>query len=186
MHRLFRKEQILTIPNLLSLFRLALLPVIAWFYSVKQNYIAAIILLALSGLTDIVDGTIARKCNMISDFGKILDPIADKLTQIVMLMCLAAKYPAIVWMVLIFVLKELAMTVLGYLAIRKKDSVNSAKWYGKANTVIIYSTIVLLILFPGIPEYAVNAMIGVCIGAIIASFILYANMYRLILGKKHS
>ncbi len=183
MHRLFRKEQILTIPNLLSLFRLGLLPLIAWFYNVRQNYIAAIALLVLSGITDVVDGTIARKCNMVSDFGKILDPIADKLTQMVMLMCLAVKYTCIIWMVLVFVLKELAMTVLGYLAIKRKDSVNSAKWYGKANTVIIYSTIVLLILIPNIPKNAVTVMVGICIAAMVASFILYANMYKSILKK---
>ncbi len=185
MHRLLRKEQILTIPNLLSFFRLALLPFIAWFYNVKQNYAAAIALLVLSGLTDIVDGTIARKFNMISDFGKILDPIADKLTQVVMLMCLAVKHPAIIWLVLVFVLKEISMSVLGYLAIKRKDSVNSAKWYGKLNTVIIYSTIVILILFPNIQRDAVTVMIGVCMAMMIVSFVLYAKMYKSILSVKN-
>ena len=81
MKRFFEKKQILTIPNLLSVVRLALIPVIVWLYSFEQNYHAAIGVILLSAATDIVDRWIARRFNMISDFGKALDPLADKLTQ---------------------------------------------------------------------------------------------------------
>ena len=81
MHRLFKKEQLFTIPNLLSLVRLALIPLIVWLYCVKHEYLWAVVVVVLSGVTDIVDGFIARKYHMVSDFGKILDPVADKLTQ---------------------------------------------------------------------------------------------------------
>ena len=80
MHGLFKKENVLTIPNLLSLFRLLLIPVIVWLYCVRQDYRWTIVALAVSGLSDILDGIIARKFNMVSDLGKILDPCADKLT----------------------------------------------------------------------------------------------------------
>lgn len=76
------KNKILTIPNLLSFFRMCLIPLIIWQYVYKDNHITALCLLALSGMTDIADGIIARKFNMVSDFGKAFDPIADKLTQI--------------------------------------------------------------------------------------------------------
>ena len=75
------KNKILTIPNILSFFRLCLIPVIVWLYIGRENYFWTLVILIPSGITDIVDGIIARKCNMISDFGKAFDPIADKLTQ---------------------------------------------------------------------------------------------------------
>lgn len=74
------QKKILTIPNILSFFRLCLIPVIIWLYTEKQDYFWTLLVLLLSAVTDIVDGIIARKCNMISDFGKAFDPIADKLT----------------------------------------------------------------------------------------------------------
>lgn len=80
MHRVLRKDQILTIPNLLSIVRLCLIPLIIWLYCVKKDYTLAVIVILISGATDIVDGFIARHFNMVSDFGKILDPVADKLT----------------------------------------------------------------------------------------------------------
>ena len=92
MRRFFKKNQILTIPNLLSVVRLALIPVIVWLYSVEKNYYGAIGVIALSAATDIVDGWIARHFNMVSDFGKALDPLADKLTQAALLLCLLSKY----------------------------------------------------------------------------------------------
>ena len=81
------KNKILTIPNLLSLFRLCLIPVFMWLYCVEKNYLWTGIILIISGLTDTVDGFVARHFNMISDLGKILDPVADKLTQAAMLFC---------------------------------------------------------------------------------------------------
>lgn len=184
MKRLFKKKEVLTIPNLLSLFRLLLLPLIVWLYLGKRNYIGAILALIVSGITDIADGIIARKFNMISDLGKILDPIADKLTQGVLLICLAVKHKAILILLGVFALKELLMIILGYITIKKKDSVNSAKWYGKLNTVIIYSTIVLMLLIPDMPEPIITAMAVICIAMIVISFLLYARFYQRILKKE--
>lgn len=181
MHRLFTKKEILTIPNMLSIFRLLLLPLIIWFYT-REHYIAALLVLFLSGISDIADGIIARKFNMVSDFGKIIDPIADKLTQGTLLLCIAIKHRIVIVLIAIFALKEILMATLGYLIIRRKDSVNSARWYGKLNTVIIYSTIVLLIVFPNIPKTAVNIMVFTCIAIIVISFILYARFYQKILN----
>ncbi len=95
MHRIFRKDQVLTIPNLLSVIRLALIPLIVWLYIGKQEYSAAVAVILISGATDIIDGFIARKFNMVSDLGKILDPVADKLTLATVILCLTVKYPRI-------------------------------------------------------------------------------------------
>ena len=88
-----KKENILTIPNLLSLIRILLIPFIIWLYCARKAYLCTIIVIALSGFTDIIDGKIARKFNMVSDVGKVLDPVADKLTQATLVICLIARYP---------------------------------------------------------------------------------------------
>lgn len=136
MHRLFKKEQILTIPNLFSLVRLLLIPLILWLYIAKAEYVLAVVVIGLSGATDILDGYIARHYDMVSDLGKIIDPIADKLTQFAMILCLFNRYHAIRYLLALFIVKELIMAFCGWLAIRKKDSVNSAQWFGKATTVV--------------------------------------------------
>lgn len=181
MHRLFKKSEILTIPNILSFFRLALVPLIAWVYMGLDDYYLAIVLIVLSGLTDIVDGKIARKYNMISDFGKIIDPIADKVTQGILIICLSTRYKLMIALVAIFIIKEALMLLLGYLVLKKNDSVNSAKWYGKLNTVVLYAVCVLLIMFPEMPLSIANTMIIVCAALILFSFVRYALFYRTIL-----
>ena len=86
------QNKILTIPNILSFFRLCLIPVIVWLYVGKQDYLWTLLILTLSGVTDIVDGIIARRFNMVSNFGKAFDPVADKLTQMAMLFCLVSRF----------------------------------------------------------------------------------------------
>ena len=127
MHRILKKEQILTIPNFLSLLRLLMIPIIVWFYCVELRYREAVAVILLSGITDIADGIIARRFNMVSDFGKILDPIADKLTQVTLIACLISKYDLMIPLIVEFVVREFIMLVLGYLTIRKHDKVNSVE-----------------------------------------------------------
>lgn len=183
MHRIFRKDQVLTIPNLLSVIRLALIPLIVWLYIGKQEYSAAVAVILISGATDIIDGFIARKFNMVSDLGKILDPVADKLTQATVILCLTVKYRWMRGLIVLFVVKEIIMAVLGYMAIQKKDVVNSAKWYGKLNTVVLYLVMTCLILFPSISETVANVLIGICICVMLMSLTLYIcpafPLYRL-------
>lgn len=177
MHRILKKDQILTIPNLLSVIRIALIPLIIWLYIKKQAYNLAVLVILISGATDIIDGFIARHFNMISDFGKILDPVADKLTQTTVIACLTSRHKLMYVLIVLFVLKELVMTVFGYMAIKKKDSVNSAKWYGKANTVVLYLGMMLLILFPGMTEPLANTIIIICGSVMLLSLALYSKFY---------
>lgn len=185
MKRLFEKEQIITIPNLLSLVRLLLIPVIMGLYIVKQNYVLAVVFIALSGVTDVIDGFVARKFNMVSDFGKILDPVADKLTQAAMIICLWKRYDWIKWLFALFAAKEIVMGVSGVIVMRKKDVVNSAQWFGKLTTFVLYATMIILFLFHDIPETAVNAMLLVCAGVILMSMTMYLLFYRKLFSKKH-
>lgn len=183
MSNLFRKDQLLTIPNLLSLLRLLMIPLIVWLYCGVQRYYAAFAVIVLSGLTDIADGLIARKFNMVSDFGKVFDPIADKLTQGALILCLSIEYPWMFALLALFALREICMITLGCIALKKTGSVNSAKWYGKAATFILYSVMVLLILFPNIPLWGAHILIAVCAASVLFSLIMYTSFYCKLLRK---
>ena len=184
MNKIFTKNNILTLPNLLSLLRILMIPFIVWLYIGQKNYHGAVILIILSGLTDVADGIIARKCNMVSDFGKILDPIADKLTQGTLIICLSFKYADMIWLVSLFVAKEFVMALLGYITIRNTDSVNSARWYGKLSTFVLYASMILMILIPDLPMPIVNTLIIICGAILCLSLTMYTRFYIKILCKK--
>ena len=177
MKELFTKKQILTIPNMLSIFRILLIPPIVWYYCVAKKQYVAVALIVLSGVTDIVDGFIARHFNMISDFGKIIDPVADKLTQGVVILCLATVYKLVITLVVVFAVCEITKFIFGAISVKKYDSVNGAKWYGKVNTVLVYLSMVLLILFPDIPSVYAGLITGVCIGFVAFSTLMYVLFY---------
>lgn len=127
------------VPNILTVIRFILIPLILVLIF-QENYIWAFIILTLSGITDILDGYIARKFNFVSDFGKLMDPLADKLTQISILVSLCIKEIVPIWMIVIIFLKELIM-ICGASFLYKKDLIFSSKWWGKLATVIFYIAI---------------------------------------------
>ena len=184
MNRLFRKDQILTIPNLLSLIRFLMIPVILWLYCQKQNCTGAAAIIVASGLTDIADGIIARKFRMVSDLGKILDPIADKLTQLAMLVCLTARYDWMVWLLVLFVIKEAAMGISGLMVIKKKDQVNSSQWFGKLSTVVLYASMFVLFLFPDTPAQTANLLILICASALLLAMVKYLRFHVQLLQEE--
>ena len=180
------KNKIVTIPNILSLFRLLLIPVIMWLYIVKEDPVLTTVILALSGITDIVDGIIARKCHMVSDFGKAFDPVADKLTQIAMLFCLVSRFK---WMLLplcVMVIKEVTAGILGLLVIRKTGKVDGAVWHGKATTVSLYSMMIIHLVWYNIPGVISGILIGACTAlALLSAFMYSRENVRILLGKKN-
>ena len=180
--RLQRKD-ILTIPNLLSLFRLALIPAIVILYIQEFNY-GSVALIALSALTDIADGWIARHFQMVSDLGKFLDPVADKLTQIAALSCLILRYPWAILLVALLILKELFQLTLGIIVLKKTNVVNSARWFGKLNTVVLYATMILLFLFPDISPSLSELLFVLCAATMLFSMLLYGRFFHSII--KHA
>ena len=173
MMRQWKKEDILTIPNMLSVVRLALIPLYLWLYCVRERYARAVLVLALSGLTDILDGFIARRFHMISDFGKILDPAADKLTQVALIISLALRYSQVWVLLALFLVKELTMGVLGLLVMLKTKTVYGARWYGKMSTAVLEGSMGILILFPMLPGWAANALFALSAAALLFSFVQY-------------
>ena len=181
-----KKENILTIPNLLSLIRILLIPFIIWLYCAQKAYLCTIIVIALSGFTDIIDGKIARKFNMVSDVGKVLDPVADKLTQATLVICLTARYQWMWALLALFAVKECLMLLWGYLTLKITDTIHSAKWYGKLSTVVLYAVMMILILFVDIPEAGAEALMLLCGGIILLSLVMYGRFYHAILDQAPS
>jgi len=168
----YYKNKIVTIPNALSLFRLCLIPLMVDAYVFRHDNTAAVCLLILSGITDIADGIIARKFNMISDFGKAFDPVADKLTQIAVLFCLVTHFPNMLALMIVLILKELFTGFTGLLMVRK-GTVIGADWHGKAATVLVYATMILHMSWYNIPAVFSNILIGCCMALIMLSAVLY-------------
>ncbi len=179
--KVFVKNQIFTIPNLLSAIRLVLIPfiVITFF---KGHYTTALILTAVSAFTDVIDGRIARHFNMISDLGKMLDPLADKLTEGALIICLISRYKLMIALLMVMACKETMMVVMGLKAL-KNDSVNSARWYGKVCTVFLYAVMMALLLFVKIPRPVANGLIIACMVMAIFTMIMYIRFYRDVLQQ---
>ncbi len=174
----FSRKNILTIPNLLSVIRLLLIPLIIWLYCGKKDHVAALIVIVISAITDILDGKIARRFHMVSDIGKVLDPVADKLTQAALVVCLLSRYPWMWALLILFLIKESLMLLWGYLALKYTDTVNSAKWYGKLSTVSLYAVMMILILFADIPETAAKILITICAAVMLMSLVMYGRFYH--------
>ena len=167
------KKQIFSIPNILSFFRIALIPLIVWSYCSLNNYPLTLFMIALSGATDIVDGFIARKFNMITDFGKALDPIADKLTQGVIMICLVSRFPLMLLPVILLTVKELLSFTLRLIVFARTEKIACANWHGKLATFMIYITIALHVIWFAIPQNVSYIMITLTSAVMFLSFAMY-------------
>lgn len=176
--KLFKKENFCTIPNYLTIFRILLIPFIVYFYMGTDKKILSVTLLLLSGLSDIFDGIIARKFNKTSDFGRVFDPIADKLTQGAVLICLTTHFERLTILVILFIIKEIVQGIFAGKMLSKTGEVTSANWYGKLSTTLIYSSALLFILFPDMSNALADALIIICTLMLVLSLILYIRFFN--------
>ncbi len=170
-------KKVFTIPNILSLFRIFLIPFIVWVFFLGKYYTCAS-LIVLSAITDVVDGFIARKFNMVSEIGKALDPISDKLTLLAILFCLSLKTPLIFILFLVFIVKELIMCVEGILIVKFTGTTYSAKWYGKLSTLVLYLTAIFMVAYRNMNAILTQTLFYSCLFVLILSFTLY-TIYNL-------
>ncbi len=177
------KKEIMTIPNLLSLFRLVLIPVYIIIYlnarDITDYYLAAGIL-AVSCLTDLIDGKIARHFNMISTVGKILDPLADKLTQFSLILCLSLKddkYNILWYLVGLFVVKESFQLIAGGINLRKGKMLKGALISGKICTTVLFVSLILLVMLPDLPNTTIYVIALVDTVFMLISFTDYCITY---------
>lgn len=168
------KNKILTIPNALSFLRLLLIPIFVWLYLNEYSGWTAAVLI-LSGVTDVIDGFIARKFGQTSDFGKALDPVADKLTQAAMLLCLVSRYRMMIIPFLLLAVKEVFAAISGLLVIKRTGYVPGAEWHGKLTTLMLYGMMILHVIWQDIPQWTSNVLNGLCIGMMLISLVLYGR-----------
>lgn len=182
--RKLTKTEIFTLPNFLSAFRLLLLPGILVCLGHGENA-AAFALLLLSAASDVLDGTAARALGKESDFGKLLDPVADKVTIATLLIFFATRFPSLWFLFLLLLLKEGFQLFGGILVYRQCARVTGARWFGKLATFALYATLGLCILFPSLPAFAVNTAAGVCAACMFLALDGYAiGDYRALSGGK--
>jgi len=175
------RKEILTIPNLLSLFRLVLIPVYVTIYlnaKDQDDYFLAAAILAVSCLTDLIDGKIARHFNMISTVGKILDPLADKLTQFALILCLASHYPFLWYLITLFFIKELFQLIAGAIRFRKGKMLKGALLSGKISTTILFISLILMVMIPNLSNGIVAMITVIDAVFLLIAFVDYASAYH--------
>lgn len=169
------------IPNTLSIFRLLLLPVfVVLILAVEKDAdipIWSFAVLVLSGVTDSLDGIIARRFHQITDFGKLMDPIADKVTQVTVVICLAVRYTVLVPLVVVCLLKELIQAVGGYILLRRGEKIQGAKWFGKVSTFVFYGAMALIVLLPDMPDWVRIGLVCLVAALMLFSFIKYMIIF---------
>ncbi len=190
-------KKIFTIPNILSFIRILLVPIIVWMYfdtSINNNYLVAFVLVILSALTDVCDGIIARKFNLITDLGKILDPIADKLTQFAVVCCIAFQNEMMRVVAVAIFAKEILMLIGAVIFVKNGNETPYARWWGKITTALLYATMLLFILADFINDFITEEFVlppvvevtavSLCIAFLAFSFLNYALIF--IESKKKS
>ena len=176
------KGQYFSIPNILSYIRIALVPLIVATFFSRDHRTLSTVLIIISGLTDCVDGFIARRFNMITDFGKIIDPIADKLTQFTVVFCLGFEYSLLFWLAGLLLFKDFFVGIMGLAVMRRADMVDGARWYGKLATIMFYLIVTYLLVFSPAGA-AAHLMIALCIGFMLLSLVMYTIRYSLLLFR---
>ena len=174
------KKEICTIPNLLSLFRILLIPVYMHIYlhaDTDRDYLLAGSILALSCLTDLADGRIAREFHMISRIGKVLDPLADKLTQFFLILSLTKKYSLLYPMLALFVVKELFQLGTMVLFLCQGKALPGALYAGKLCTAMLFISLTVLILFPRLDKTFVFLLISLDTALLFYAFCNYLLAY---------
>ena len=174
------KKELLTIPNMLSIFRLVLIPVYITIYlgaTEPAHYAIAAGILVISCLTDMLDGKIARKFNMISNLGKILDPMADKATQLALIICLLTTYPQLLFMMILFLVKEFFQLFAFVFNLRKGKVLDGALFIGKVCTTVLFVTLTVMILLPNLSATVSGLLIGINCFFLLIALIEYVRAF---------
>ena len=174
------KKEIFSVPNIMGYFRILLIPVFMVIYLNARDtagYLAAAAVMGISALTDLFDGKIARRFNMITELGKVLDPVADKLTHAAIAVALSFRYPLMRSLIVLFVVKELFMGIMGLIMMARGKKMNGAQWYGKFCTAVLFAVLFILLLYVNIPCLAANILILFAMASMVLSLICYMIFY---------
>ena len=174
------KKEIFTLPNLLSFFRIALIPVYLTVYrraASQEQYLLAGAILSVSCMTDMIDGMIARKFDLVTDVGKVLDPLADKLTQFSLILSLSGRYSALIPVLILFLVKECFQCGALFFFAQKGKVLPGALPAGKICTTVLFLSFIVLVLFPRLPSSAVTLLAVTDLCFLLFSFSQYLVAY---------
>ena len=179
-------DMIFTVPNCISFFRILLIiPFVLFFIS--GSYIEAFSFILLSGISDCLDGFFARKLNQVSKLGKLLDPIADKLTLVAVVICFGILIPVIFPFLSVLIVKDVLMLTGGFYLLKKGIEPPAAKWYGKVATLIFYVSVVSIVLYKSVLHYDMPYLtvflVGITVFAMIFALLNYAGVFLLLLKE---
>ncbi len=175
-----KKADWLAIPNLLSIVRILLIPLFVYIYlnkNLPSNFLWAALVVIVSGATDFLDGVIARKFDMITDLGKLLDPFADKLTQLTIIICLIFTWPGMVIVITVFVIKEITLLFCQIVLFKKGKVMDGALWYGKVSTFVFYGCALVLVAFPTMNQTLANTLMSLTAIGLLMAFLLYTRWF---------
>ncbi len=177
----FKMKDLVTIPNILCYLRIIMVGLFLYFYNTAKepsDYYIATIVVMLSGITDFLDGKIARKFNMVTDLGKVIDPIADKLMQFAMLITLTFNVKNMYMLTIYLIIKEVVLALIALIILKTKGRrLNGAKWYGKVCTAVLYVVMLVFVAVPQLNSYMKNTLLIICALAITLSFVMYIRLY---------
>ena len=174
------KKDFFLLPNILTYIRFLLVPVFIIVYmnaDSLQDHLAAAIVIVLSGITDVADGFIARHWNLVSDLGKIIDPIADKTMQFSMMFCVCVRYRYVTILIIIYAVKEIVSALASAYLFTRGKHIDGAMWAGKACTVILFLVMLTLVVVPSISPIRVALMIGFAAAFMLLAFFIYMRTY---------
>ena len=169
------------IPNIITILRVAFIPAVVVFM-VRHEFVTAALIFLVAGLSDMLDGYLARKWKVVSTFGKLIDPLADKAIQIsaILLLCIVGKLH-FAFIILLFI-KE-ALLILGSYLLYKKKIVVFATWYGKAATLLLNSAIFWPLVL-NLNNIWFNSFMAIAMTAELIAFILYTVRYFKLKNKE--
>lgn len=176
----FSRKDLIKIPNILCYIRFILIPVFIMLYikaNSPQEYLRAATVVFISGATDFFDGFIARHFDMVTEFGKLIDPLADKLTQASLIFVLFVKFKWMFLLLILFVIMQLFLFVAGLVMLKKGKKLNGAKWFGKISTAVFYAVMLVLIAVPTLSITVINLLIMICGVFLLLSFLMYIKEY---------
>ena len=182
----FSKRDLWQIPNILCYIRFMLIPVFVVLYikaEYPKEYLRAAAVVLISGITDFLDGFIARKFDMITELGKLIDPVADKLTQASLIFVLVVKIRWMFLLLILFVILQLFLLIAGLVMLKKNARLNGAKWFGKVSTTVFYAVMLVLVSYPTLDENIANVLMLVCGAFLLLSLIMYIREYVLLYRK---
>lgn len=167
-----KRNKNFNVPNALTVLRILLIiPFVLYF--IRDKVIQAAVILAVSGLTDMLDGMIARRFHQFTELGQMLDPLSDKMTQGAVAICLAVKQPVLIPLLAIFVVKEALMVAAAIFLIRKNKKPGGSEWYGKTATVLFYISFTVIVALRGI--WGIESLpVTITLLSITAAFMIFA------------